>query len=202
MKRVNVLTLLAMLAVAGMVFGGCQPVRPVTELSAQRQVNGEIYLPGVPQWGGVTVALRFAFTEVNPKTHEATGYISWRNYQPQPPKGEAYWKLVDSDVRYVFFGADAPNGDSNTVVVITQIKAKTGWGQGQPGDYAYFWFRDGGKGGADQWGMRYYKLDPWTEFYPAEQSPVTAGYFTMKAMQADSPVLPLNVEAGDLTIVQ
>lgn len=66
--------------------------------------------------------------------------------------------------------------------------------------YGYFWFRDGGPGGVDQWGNRSYTMDPWQEFDPADKPPVDAGYFTMVEMQAAVPVLPLTVESGDLTI--
>jgi hypothetical protein len=199
MLRVNRLFTILLL-LAALVLSACQPIRPQAVSGALRHVQGEIFLPGVPQWGGVSVSMRIDFSEVNPTTHEATGFINWRNFQPQPPSGETYWKVVDSDVRYVFFGVDVANGDPNTVVVITQLKAKEGWGQGEPGEYGYFWFRDGAEDGTDQWGMRYYSFDPWYEFYPADKSPVEAGYFTLAEMQADDPVLPLTVEIGGLTI--
>jgi hypothetical protein len=183
-----------------LLLSACQPIQPQAGSSTRRHVQGEIFLPGVPQWGGIAVSMRFDFAEVAPATHEATGFINWRNFQPQPPEGESYWKVVDSEVRYAFFGADVENGDPNTVVVITQIKAKDGWGQGEPGEYAYFWFREGGEQAPDQWGMRSYSLDPWYEFYPADKPPVDPGYFTLEEMQAEGPLLPLTVEIGGLTI--
>lgn len=200
MKHLTTLPLVALVILGSMLCTACQPVRPVAELNTPRHVRGDLVFPGVPEWGGIAISMRIDFTEVNPETHEATGLINWHNFQPQPPAGEAYWKVVDSAVRYAFFGADVANGDPNTVVVITQIKSKEGWGQGIPGEYGYFWFRDGGQAGPDQWGMRYYTLDPWYEFFPADKSPVEAGYFTVAEMQANDPVLPLTVESGDLTI--
>lgn len=200
MKRINLLTILAMLALIGLLFGGCQPVRPLAELNSLRHVRGEVVFPAVAAWGGVGINMRIDFTEVNPTTHEATGFIHWRLFQPQPPAGETYWKVIDSEVRYAFFGADVADGDPHVVVVITQIKSRSGSGQGNPGEYAYFWFRDGGQGGVDQWGNRSYSLDPWQEFYPADKPPVATGYFTVKEMQAASPALPLTAESGDLTI--
>lgn len=199
MKRLPILTIVG-LVVMSIVFTACQPVRPVAELNHPRHVRGDLVFPGVPEWGGIAISMRIDFTEVNSETHEAAGFINWRNFQPQPPAGEAYWKVVDSEVRYAFFGADIPGGDPNVVVVITQIKSKAGWGQGDPGTYGYFWFREGGPGGVDQWGNRSYTMDPWQEFYPADKPPVDVGYFTMAEMQAAVPVLPLTVESGDLTI--
>jgi hypothetical protein len=141
-------------------------------------------------------------TETDPQTHAAAGTVNWRNFQPNPPAGEGYWKEVESDAKYIFFGSDDDSGDPNTVVLITQIKSKDGWGLGEPGEYAYFWLRDGDDGEPDQWGMRYYSLDPWAEFFPAGEPPVEAGYFTVDEMQADDPVLPLDFEIGDVEITQ
>ena len=202
MKHASMFFVLLLLAIACAVLVACQPVKPLAETVQPRQLQGEIFLPGVEQWGGVAVSLRFDVREVNPETHEAAGFVDWRNFQPQPPDGEPYWKAVDGDARYIFFGADVPGGDPNTVVVIPQITSKLGWGQGEPGEYGYFWFRDGGETEPDQWGMRYYSMDPWYEFYPAGQPPIEPGYFTAAEMQADDPVLPLDIEGGNLTISQ
>jgi uncharacterized protein (TIGR02246 family) len=194
-------SLVTSLLLVVLLLSACQPVQPLPAAQDDlRQVSGAIYLPSVPEWGGVAVSFDMDFQEVNPETHEATDYLNWRNFQPQPPAGEPNWKTVNSDVRYLFFGADEEGGDPNVVVVITQIRSKDGWGQGEPGEYAYFWFRDGGKNAKDQWGMRYFSFDPWYEFYPAGEPPVEAGYFTLEEMQADDPVLPLTVEVGDFAI--
>ena len=202
MKRIHVVVVPLLAVSICLGIAACQPVRPLAETGAPRRVQGEIFMPGVEPWGGAAVSMRFDVSEVNPETHEATGFVNWRVFQPQPPAGEAYWKVVDADARYVFLGADEPNGDPNAVVVIPQIKSKEGWGQGVPGEYSYFWFRDGADTGPDQWGMRYYSLDPWYEFFPADKSPAEAGYFTVPEMQADDPVLPLDVEGGGLKISQ
>lgn len=199
MKHLALLAIVA-LVISSLLYTACQPVRPVAELHTPRHVSGDLVFPGVPEWGGIAISMRLDFTEVNPETHEATGFINWCNFQPQPPAGEAYWKVVDSAVRYAFFGADIPGGDPNVVVVITQIKSKVGWGQGDPGTYGYFWFRDGGPGEAAQWGNLSYSYEPWEEFYPADKPPVDRGYFAKEEMQAAVPVLPLTVESGDLVI--
>ena len=198
MRSVSGITLLLL---AALILSGCSPIqRPPLSGGNLRQASGELYFPGVPEWGGVAVSMLVDFAEIDPETHKATGSITWHNFQPQPPEGEPYWKAVDSNARYAFFGADVENGDPNTVVVITEINAKEGWGQGEPGEYAYFWFRDGGDQEPDQWGMRTYSFDPWYEFFPADQPPVEQGYFTLEEMQAEDAVLPLTAELGDLRI--
>lgn len=202
MQCTRVLVVLSFVVGTCLGLAACQPVRPLGETTAPRHVQGEIYLPGVEPWGGVAVSMRFDVSEVNQETHEATGFVNWRVFQPQPPTGEDYWKVVDAAAKYVFFGADEPGGDPNTVVVIPQIESKEGWGQGEPGEYGYFWFRDGGDTAPDQWGMQSYSFDPWLEFFPADKPPVEAGYYTVDEVQAGDPALPLDVEGGGLTISQ
>jgi len=197
---------MALLAICLLALSACQPMLLEEEGAAPdenlRRVSGEIYLPGVPQWGGVTISMDFDFAELDPETHEAAGYINWHNVMPNAEEGMPTWKGVESEVKYVLFGEDFEAGEPNAVVVITQIVSKEGWGQGEPGQYAYFWMRDGAEAGPDQWGMRYYSFDPFQEFYPEESPPLAEGYFTVEAMQADDPVLPLDVELGDIALVR
>jgi hypothetical protein len=197
-------TTILLMLLALLVLSACQPLAPVEDVSTVdedlRRVSGEIYMRGVPQWGGVTVSMDFDFAELDPETHEATGYIDWHNVMPNAEEGTPTWKGVESEARYIFFGEDVEGGEPDAVVVITQIASKGGWGQGEPGQYGYFWFSDGGEAGPDQWGMRYYSFDPFQEFYPADSPPVDDGYFTAEDMHADGPVLPLDVELGDIEL--
>ena len=170
--------------------------------SARRSIQGKALLPSVETWGGVAVSMDLDVKETDSGAHTATGPVHWRVFQPNPPAGEAFWKDVDANAQYVFFGSDEEGGDPNTAVVIAEITNKDGWGQGVPGEYGYFWFRDNGAEQPDQWGMRYYTLDPWYEFFPVGEPPVEGGYFTVEEMQADDSVLPLDFENGYVTITQ
>jgi hypothetical protein len=121
---------------------------------------------------------------------------------PNAEPGTPTWKGGESEARYIFFGEDMEGGEPDAVALITQIVSKEGWGQGEPGEYAYFWFRDGSGAGPDQWGMRYFSVDPFQEFYPEDSPPFDDGYFAAEEMQADGPVLPLDVELGDIEILR
>ena len=193
---------------ASLLLSGCQPLvlqdssDLEAEMPALRTVQGEIYLPSVPEWGGTTVTMDFDFAELDPDVHTAAGYINWRNVIPGLAAGEPHWKAVESEVKYVFFGEDVPGQDPHCFAVLTQITDKQGWGEGQPGDYAYFWFRDGVDGMADQWGMKYYSFDPFAEFYPAAEAPVGEGYLGVTEALESDPVLPLDVETGGLTFTR
>jgi hypothetical protein len=202
MKRMQIFGILALVAAAGMLLAGCQPVRPLDAATVQRSIHGKALLPGVEAWDGVAVSMDLDVKEVDSQAHTATGPVHWRVFQPNPPEGDVYWKDVDANAKYVFFGSDEEGGDPNTAVVIAEITNKDGWGQGVPGEYGYFWFRDNGTEQPDQWGMRYYTLDPWYEFFPVGKPPVEGGYFTVAEMQGDDPVLPLDFENGDVTITQ
>ena len=157
--RTYVLMLLALL-----VLSACQPLVATEEVSMTdanlRRVSGEVFMPGVPEWGGVVVSMDFDFAELDPETHEATGYLNWHNVMPNAEEGMPTWKGVESEVQYALFGEDFDVGEPDGVVVIAQIVSKEGWGQGEPGQYAYFWMHDGAASGPDQWGMKYYSFDP------------------------------------------
>lgn len=203
------LVLVALLAIVLLTMSACQPIAPTDEPgqeamapdTEQRRVKGEIYLPGEPSWGGVAINTAFDFTEVDPETHEADGYVNWHVLLPDDDPDTPSWKGVEAAARYVFFGADVEDGDPAAAVVIAQILSKDGFGQGVPGEYSYFWLRDGGEAGQDQFGMRYYSLDPWYEFYPEDEPPVEAGYFSVAEMQLDDAALPLDVELGDIELI-
>lgn len=175
-----------------------------TEAAATHHaVKGEIHFM-VPAWGNIAMSLNFDLYEANPTTHQAAGTFNWRIFSPTPQEGGTGWKGVDSQVRYAIFGKDIKDADPNSVVVITQITSHSGWGQGEPGSYAYFWLKDSGlpDGQGDQWGMLSYKVDPWTEFFPENDPPAVDHYITLEEMQQRDPALPINVEMGDIVIAQ
>ena len=72
----------ALMVLALLVLSACQPL--VLEEAAStrdenlRRVSGEAYLPAVPEWGGVVISMDVDVAEVDPETHEASGYINWR----------------------------------------------------------------------------------------------------------------------------
>lgn len=200
----HMLMLMTILAVLPLMVNGCTLAAPdetATDPNANlRQARGEIYLPAIPEWGGVSISMDLSVTEVDPETHAARGHVNWCNIVPNAEPGAPTWKCVKSEARYIFFGEDIARGEMDAVAVISQIGSKEGWGEGEAGQYAYFWLRDGGEANPDQWGMRYYSLDPFQEFYPQASPPIEGGYFTIAEMQADDPVLPVDVELGDLAL--
>ncbi len=198
-------TIVLLLVFGTLLCTACQPVQAMPDAQAStpsRQVQGELYFASVPEWGGVAISMEIDAVETNAETHEAAGTLNWRNFLPAPGEGETYWKVVDSQPRYIFFGADVPGADPNTVVILTQIDNKMGWGQGEPGEYGAFWFRDGGADASDQWGNTIYSFDPWYEFYPADAPPLAEGYFGIERLQEEDPVLPLTAELGNIVITQ
>lgn len=79
---------------------------------------------------------------------------------------------------------------------MSRIVSRTGWGWGEPGEYAKFWVRDGGMPGGegDQWIMQSYQFEPeWIEFWPADVPPPDCESFT-----PDEPEIA--VKGGGLTI--
>lgn len=156
----------------------------------------------VPAWGNIAISIHFDVHEIDPQTHAANGPVNWTIYSPTPQEGGTGWRGVDSQVKYALFGAEIPGADPDTVVLITQITAQRGWGQGEPGEYAYFWFKDSGQPTGDQWGNVSYKVDPWTEFYPADDPPSVADYITVEQLKQNDPTLPITVEMGDVQIIR
>lgn len=190
--------LFTMLLLVALILSACQPIRP---LPTPHTAKGDIQFM-VPTWGDIAISISFAVREVDPTTHTAVGPLNWRIFSPTPQEGGAGWRGIDSQVKYAIFGKDIPGADPNTVVIITQITAQRGWGQGEPGSYAYFWLKDSGQpaGQGDQWGMVYYKVDPWTEFFPENDPPALDHYITVEEMQQQDAALPITVEMGDVVI--
>ncbi len=202
MRRISVL-LSAMLLVTLLV-GACQPIVAPTAMedgSDLRSVTGELFLAGVPEWGGIGIAFDVAVDEVNAETHEALGHVKWRNFMPAMEEGVPDWKVVDAEARYVLFGEDFENGEPGSAIIIAQIVDKAGFGEGEPGEYAYLWFHDGDAADGEPalWAMRYYSLDPFLEFFPADQPPAVE-YTDLETMIAEDPALPIGIDVGNLRI--
>jgi hypothetical protein len=202
MRRISVL-LSAMLLVT-LLAGACQPIVAPTAMedgSDLRSVTGELFLAGVPEWGGIGIAFDLAVDEVDAATHEAVGHVNWRNFMPAMEEGMPDWKVVNAEARYVLFGEDFENGEPGSVIIIAQIVDKAGFGQGEPGEFAYLWFHESGADGGEPalWAMRYHSLDPFLEFFPADQPPAVE-YTDLETMIAEDPALPIGTDVGELRI--
>lgn len=167
----------------------------------QYAVKGDIHFM-VPEWGNLAISFHVDVHEINSATHEASGPVNWSIYSFTPQEG-GNWRILETQAKYALFGAEIPGADSDTVVLITQITSHNGWGQGEPGEYAYFWLKDSGQpdGKGDQWGDISYKLDPWTEYFPANDPPSVTNYITVEQLKQSSSNLPLHVEMGDVQII-
>ena len=164
-------------------------------------LQGDIHFM-VPAWGNIAISIHLDVSQVDPTTHAASGPVNWTIYSPTPQEGGTGWRGIDSQAKYALFGAEIPGADPDTVVLIMQITAQRGWGQGKPGEYAYFWFKDSGQPTGDQWGNISYKVDPWIEFYPADDPPSVADYITVEQLKQNDPALPITVEMGDVQIIR
>lgn len=195
----GLLSLLLMVA----LLGACQPiVAPDAgmDMPAGRSARGELLLADVPDWGGIGIYLDVDVQEVDAETHQATGHVNWRNFMPGMEEGVPDWKLVNAEARYALFGEDFANGDPGTVIIISQIVEKQGFGQGEPGQYAYFWFRAGGAGEEPAaWAMKYYSFDPFQEFFP-DDAPPAVEFIPLDALASEDPALPIVADVGGLQI--
>ena len=174
-----------------------QPADAATRL---RQVAGELYFPRVPYWDGQELVLSVALKELDPIEHTASGIVKWHTIDKTSPSPQGNAQKVEATVTHVFFGADAPGGDSTSAVVVAQILAAEGNATAARGDYVYFWLRDGGEGHADGWGIFPYSIEPRVDFFPYDRSPASFGYFDANAAQVIDPWFPLLAEFGDIAI--
>jgi hypothetical protein len=156
---IAVLALLAVFLVLG--------ASPHSVAGSERGVKGMVGFHG-PWAGGMDIFIDFDVREVNPDTQTATGSVSWKIWHQ-----EMGWRAVDAHATCVQFGED--EGGNPTVVLVSRIVRKTGWGQGEPGEYAYWWLRDSAEG--DLHSINYYRpFDPnhpedFQEFFPRTLAP-------------------------------
>lgn len=200
MVRIN--RWLTLLLLVALILSACQPIQP-TATAESPTAKGDIHFT-VPAWGELAISIHFDVHQIDLATHSASGPVNWVIYSPTLQEGGTGWRSIDSQAKYVLLGADIPGADPDTVVVISQITVRRGWGQGEAGEYAYFWFKDSGQadGKGDQWGNISYKVDPWTEFYPADDPPSVADYITVEQLKQNDPTLPITVEMGDVQIIR
>lgn len=157
-----VVLLLAMVFVGGFSLANAQ---------TDRGISGSVAFDAPPEWGQeFDLWIDFDLQEVNASNHRATGEISWRIWS------EAYGlRELKTHPSCVLFGEDVGE-DPDTAIVVTRIQQLEGWGDGLPGEYAYWWLRDGGDSENDQMAMLDYSADPWYEFFPKGKPP-TCEYF-------------------------
>jgi hypothetical protein len=156
-----------------------------------RRITGHVGF-FVPEWGppsnpGVAISMYYDVRELG-KSGRARGQVSWMIYHE-----DMGWRHVDSRPICVVFGE---HEGKSAAVFVARIVNKVGWGPGEPGEYAYYWVRDGGTPGSegDQWGSKSYQYDPFIEFWPADDPPPCEYYVP------DHPPQPIDVQGGDLVI--
>ena len=139
-------------------------------------------------WGDLRIWQQYSVHQVDPDTHAATGHVNWKIYSPTDG-----WRSIDA--RATCLAVTAELDGSKTAVVVARIVSKRGWGDGEPGEYARFWVRDGGTPGAkgDQWNNQSASLDPWYEFWPANAEPDCESF-------TPDQTTPFDVTAGNLVI--
>jgi len=133
-----------------------------------------------PWEGGMDIFIDLDVREVSSDTHRATGPVSWRIWHE-----EWGWREVDAYASCVQIDEEA-----GEAILVSRIVRKTGWGQGEPGEYAYWWVHDSGEG--DQFAINYYSMDPFYEFFPRGRPPDCECF--------DQVEPPIDFELGDLAI--
>jgi hypothetical protein len=154
---------------------------------APPKVTGGVVFP-VPQWGDLRIWLRFSVHEVDPVIHAAEGQVNVQIYSPY--EGWRRWEGVPVCVKA---GGDEAGG---TAVMVIKITSKSGWGDGEPGEHAKFWVRDGGTPASegDQWMTQSYQWEPeWKEFWPKDVPPPDCESITLDES-------PIDIEGGNLVI--
>lgn len=136
----------------------------MAQVKISRGITGKVSFPAPPEWGNeLDLWIDFDLQEVNTSNHQAAGEIKWRIWNK-----EAGWRELNSQPSCVLFGEDVGQ-DPDTAIVVACIKHKEGWGDGLPGEYAYWWLRDGGDD--NLMAILNYSDDPWYEFFPKGRPP-------------------------------
>ncbi len=169
----------------------------VMEAPHLRHLQGELGFAGSPFAAGQAVTMALDIMQVDPVEHTAVGSVTWTG------DGETEASAaprIEATVTHVFFGADEPNGDPASAVVVAQVLDAHGSVTAQRGDYVYFWLRSGDATHPAQWGIFPYSVEPRVDFFPYDRSPAPLGYFDVGALQIIDPQFPLLAEFGECTI--
>lgn len=155
--------------------------------ASSRGVHGHFFFDSPPEWGGeYDVLINLDVREMNARTHRAVGPVTWAVLNVE--NGE--WGEVTANAHCVLFGEDVGK-DPDTLIIVSRISQSTGWSVAEPGQYAYWWLKDGGIGN-DTLAIRYYSFEPFQEFFPAGKPPACE-YFTN---------LEIAIGSGDLAITR
>lgn len=179
-RKIVLLSVLVLLLATGAILSSAAA-------DSSRGVNGHYYFAAPPEWGAnLDVLVDIDVREVNARTHKASGALRWAVLEVA--SGE--WAEVAASAHCVLFGEDVDE-DADTLIIVSRIKQSSGWSLAEPGQYAYWWLKDGGIG-ADKMAIRYYSFDPFQEFFPAGNPP-PCDYFTG---------LEIDIICGDIAITR
>jgi hypothetical protein len=133
------------------------------------------------------IFIDFDVRQVNPDTYEAVGPVQWKIWH-------AAWGWREVDAQATCVNIDREAGEA---ILVSRIVRKSGWGVGEPGEYAYWWLRDSEAG--DQHSINYYRLDDpttpeneWYEFFPRGRPPACEPFDRFEP--------PVDIDLGDLAI--
>jgi hypothetical protein len=162
-----------------------------------RKVSGDIGFTVPPWFGNPKVWFHFDVLSLSRWSDRAWGQVSWILYREDLE--DEKWRYLTTRPTCVVFG-EYEGQPAATFVV--QIESKTGFGQGEPGEYAVVWVLDGGEPGSagDLWAKPSYQDDPWIEFWPEDERPDCRDYMPEDLGAQLDPPLPIAVQGGDLTI--
>jgi hypothetical protein len=162
---------------------------PPTETGSPRTIEGLIVFHG-PFAGGMDIFIDFDVRQIDPYNQRATGPVRWKIWHK-----ERGWREVDAVASCVQFGVD--EAGNPTAILVSRILRRRGWGQGEPGEYAYWLLRDREEG--DLHSINYYRLDDpttpeneWYEFFPRGLPPRCEPFNLFEP--------PVPVDLGDLAI--
>ena len=182
MKRLALITVIVVVSVLSLV--GSAPSVAVSS----RGMRGHVAF-GTEWAGGMDIFIDFDVREANPHTHRAWGPVSWKIWHKVWG-----WREVKAHAACVLFGEEP-----GEAILVARIFHKTGWGQGEPGEYAYWWLTDSEDG--DLHRIKYYRLDDpetpedeWYEFFPRGRPPDCEFFTTTEP--------PVGITMGDLAIQQ
>ena len=179
--------------------------------------NGGWPAPPNPSAGGESDASRIAGKEIRPMNYDAyldKVYGCWLGKCIAGTIGAPYEgakELLDIEYTPALIEQMLPNDDLDLQVLWLSVLEEKGTAFTSddladaflnrcpyaPGEYAYFWMRDGGTPGSqgDMWGNKNYSdEDPFLEFWPADDPP-PCEYFV-----PSYGIKPIAVEGGDLDV--